>query len=58
MVLGAIALLVIGRMAAGWARRAVRRALERANVEPTLVPFIGGLTYYMLLAGLPAVSKG
>jgi small conductance mechanosensitive channel len=49
-LLGAIALLVLGRMAAGWARRAVRRGLERTRVEPTLIPFVSGLTYYLFLA--------
>jgi small conductance mechanosensitive channel len=49
-VLGALVLLVAGRMVAGWARRAARRGLERARVEATLVPFVSGLAYYVLLA--------
>jgi small conductance mechanosensitive channel len=49
-LLGAIVLLVLGRMAAGWARRAVRRGMERASLEPTLIPFISGMVYYLLLA--------
>jgi small conductance mechanosensitive channel len=49
-VLGALALLIIGRMAAGWARRGVRKALQRASVEPTLIPFVSGLVYYTLMA--------
>jgi small conductance mechanosensitive channel len=49
-VLGAIALLLVGRIAAGWARRIVRKALERARLEPTLIPFVSGLVYYLILA--------
>jgi small conductance mechanosensitive channel len=48
-VLGAIVLLVLGRIAAGWARRLVRKALGKARVEPTLVPFVAGLTYWLIL---------
>jgi small conductance mechanosensitive channel len=48
-VVGAIAVLIIGRIVAGMARRAVRRALERADVDSTLRPFIGGLVYYLLM---------
>lgn len=49
-VLGAIVLLILGRVAAGWGRRIVRRALERARVEATLVPFISGLVYWLVFA--------
>jgi small conductance mechanosensitive channel len=49
-VVGAIVLLFIGRMVAGWARRGVRRALTLAEVEPTLIPYITGLVYYTLFA--------
>jgi len=49
-VVGAIAVLVIGRIVAGMVRRAVRRALERAGIDATLRPFLSGLVYYMTLA--------
>lgn len=49
-VVGAIVLLVLGRMAAGWARRVVRRGMGRASLEPTLIPFLSGMVYYLLLA--------
>lgn len=49
-VLGAVVLLALGRMAASWARRIVRKGLEKAKVEPTLIPFVAGLVYYTLLA--------
>jgi small conductance mechanosensitive channel len=48
-VVGAIAVLVVGRMVAGWARKAVRKGLQRSKVDDTLVPFISSLVYYLLL---------
>ena len=49
-VLGALFLLAFGRVAAGWTRRMVRKTLERASVEVTLVPFLAGLAYWLVLA--------
>jgi small conductance mechanosensitive channel len=49
-IIGAIIVLFVGRIAAGWARRLTRKALERAEVDATLVPFIAKLVYYLLLA--------
>ena len=48
-VVAAIVVLIVGRMVAGWARKAVRRGLERSKVDSTLVPFISSLVYYLLL---------
>jgi small conductance mechanosensitive channel len=42
-VVGALALLVIGRIVAGAVRRSTRRALERGKADPSLVPFLGSL---------------
>lgn len=49
-VLGAIVVLFIGRQAARWIRRGVRVALERGKMDPTLIPFISSLAYYLVLA--------
>jgi small conductance mechanosensitive channel len=49
-VVGAIVLFAIGRMIAGWGRRGARAVLERGQTDPTLVPFVAGLVYYLLLA--------
>jgi small conductance mechanosensitive channel len=49
-VVGAIAVLVIGRWIAGLVRGGVRRALERASVDASLVPFLAGGAYYLILA--------
>ncbi|MEN8165344.1 MAG: mechanosensitive ion channel domain-containing protein [Acidobacteriota bacterium] len=48
-VIGAIALLIVGRIAAAWGRRLSRRAMARAEVDPTLVPFFSKATYYLIL---------
>ena len=55
-IIGAIVVLLIGRIVAGWARRLTRKALERAEVDPTLVPFIAKLVYYLLVAVLGAAG--
>lgn len=49
-VLGAIALFAVGRMIAGWGRKAVQTVMARGDADPTLVPFVAGLVYYLLLA--------
>jgi small conductance mechanosensitive channel len=43
-VLGAIAILIIGRIAAGIVAGGVRKALQRANVDPSLTGFLVALT--------------
>lgn len=48
-VVGAIAVLVIGRILAGSIRRAVRRAMERSKADATLVPFVANGVYYLAL---------
>ena len=49
-VLGAIAVLIIGRWIAGRVRKGVRRALERAGTDATLVPFFAAFAYYTVIA--------
>jgi len=49
-VVGAIALLIIGRWVASMIRRGVARALERGNVDGSLVPFFASMAYYTALA--------
>ncbi len=49
-VIGAIVLLIVGRMVAGFIRRAVRKGLERAEMDATLVPFLSKGIYYLVLA--------
>jgi small conductance mechanosensitive channel len=49
-VIGAIAVLVIGRWVAGMLRRGATRGLERAGTDATLVPFLASMVYYLVLA--------
>jgi small conductance mechanosensitive channel len=49
-VVGALALLIIGRIVAGAVRRSTQRALERGQADPSLVPFLCSLAYYLTLA--------
>jgi len=49
-VVGAVALLVIGRIVCGALRRTTRRALERSSIDASLVPFLSSLVYYVALA--------
>ena len=49
-VLGALVVLIVGRMIAKSIRKAVRKGLERGKMDPTLVPFVSSLVYYMVMA--------
>lgn len=49
-ILGAVAVLVLGLTAAKWLRRLVRRGLGRTRVEPTVIPFLTGLVYWLAVA--------
>ena len=53
-VVGAIVLLILTFIVAGWAKRAARAGVERANLDPTLSRFFGSLARYtvLILGGL------
>jgi small conductance mechanosensitive channel len=48
-VIGALAVLIVGRIIAGSLRRMTRRALERAELDAVLVPFFANGVYYLTL---------
>ena len=48
-VLGALAVVVGGWIFARWARSFSRTALERAKVDPILVPFVAGIVHVALV---------
>ena len=49
-VLGALAILIVGSMVAGWARRRVLRVLNREpRVDETLTPVIASIVRYGIL---------
>lgn len=48
-VVGAIAVLIVGRWIAGRLRKGVVRGLERAEIDEALQPFLSGVVYYLAL---------
>jgi small conductance mechanosensitive channel len=48
-VIGAILILIIGRIVAGFGRKVVRKMLAKAKTEPSIVSFAGSLTYVLIL---------
>jgi small conductance mechanosensitive channel len=57
-VIGAVAFLIIGRIACGIARNTVRRMLESGNVDPSLIPFLSSLVYFTLLTAVVVSTLG
>lgn len=49
-VVGALAVLILGRWFAGRMRRAAEKGLERAKIDEALRPFLSGIVYYLLLS--------
>lgn len=49
-VIGAIAVLIVGRMVAGTIRRGVTKMMSSRGVDATLVPFLAGLVYWLVMA--------
>ncbi len=49
-LLGAIAVFAVGRAVAKWARKSVRKALKKGDMDETLIPFTASLVYYLVLA--------
>jgi small conductance mechanosensitive channel len=49
-VVGAIAVLLIGRWVAARIRNGVRAALERRQTDETLSPFLSGIAYWLTMA--------
>jgi small conductance mechanosensitive channel len=51
-VIGALAVLIVGRVVAGSLRRLTRRSLSRADLDPVLIPFFANGVYYLTLAAV------
>jgi small conductance mechanosensitive channel len=58
-VIGAIVILILGRIAAGAGKNLVRKMLVRARTDEAIVSFLGSLTYFLVLtfAVLAALAK-
>ena len=48
-VVGAVAVLLVGRIVAGALRRTLARAAGRRNVDPTLIPFLSSMAYWLVM---------
>ena len=47
-VVGAILVLIVGRIVAGFVRRGLRRALSRGQTDPAVVSFVASLGFYLI----------
>ncbi len=58
MVLGAVVILVVGRILAGILRNLLRRVLTRSHVEPTLVSFFCNLAFVAMMVFVVIMALG
>jgi small conductance mechanosensitive channel len=58
-VIGAIIILILGRIAAGIGRKVVSKVLEKSKTDPAVVSFFGSMIYFLILifAVLAALAK-
>ena len=58
-IIGAILILILGRIVAGIGRRIVSKILEKSQTDPSITAFVGNLTYFLILifAVLAALAK-
>jgi small conductance mechanosensitive channel len=58
-IIGAILILIIGRIAAGIGGKVVTKALEKSKTDPAVTSFVRSLTYFLILtfAVLAALAK-
>lgn len=57
-ILAALAILIIGRWVAKFFRNMTQKLMVRSRVDPTLVSFIGNLTYFALLTFVILAALG
>lgn len=48
-IVGAVVILILGRIAAGVGRRIVRKMLEKSKADISIISFFGSLTYFLIL---------
>jgi small conductance mechanosensitive channel len=58
-VIGAIIILILGRIVAGFGRKTISRILEKSKTDQAIVSFVGNLIYFLILifAVLAALAK-
>jgi len=57
-VLGALVIFIVGRWVARLMRKLVRRLMDKAKADPTLVSFIGHLVYVLLMTFVIVAALG
>jgi small conductance mechanosensitive channel len=57
-VLGAIVVVILGRMVAGSLRKATSRLMDRTQTDPTLSKFLSSLAYYLILVVAVVAALG
>ncbi len=57
-VIGALVLFIVGIWVAKAIRSSLRKALGRSEMDPTLIPFLSGIIYYIVLAVLITAVLG
>jgi len=57
-IVGAIIILIVGRIVASLARRGVRRLLMKSNTDPAVVSFVASFTYILILTFVVIVVLG
>lgn len=48
-VIGAILVLIAGRIVAGWARKLVRKTMTRSKTDPAIIGFTSAIVYYLVI---------
>ncbi len=58
-IIGAVIILILGRIIAGIGRKLIKKALIKANTDPAIISFAGSLVYILILtfAILAALAK-
>ena len=49
-VIGAVLVLIVGRIVAGWARKLTRKALAKTDTDQAIVSFAVSLVYFLVMA--------
>ena len=48
-LIGAVIVLIVGRLVAGFLRNLIRKLMSRAKTEPSIISFVGNLIYFLIL---------
>ena len=48
-VLGALAVLIVGRLVAGSVRSGIRKGMQKRGLDETLIPFLSALAYWLVM---------